>query len=185
MFKKYLGHLKRVAAILRKIENIEAVIRKEQSVFYFDRQAYESQENGTSNEMICNSEILVSLTSHGSRINEVHLAIESIMRQTIMPNRIVLWLGKQFETQDVPILLQRQQKRGLEINYFEDIGPHTKLIPSLMKYPDSVIITIDDDMIYPSNFIEGLVKSYKSDSSKIYFYRGHRILFNSRTKLAS
>ena len=38
--------------------------------------------------------IIVSLTSIPSRIHLTHLVIESILRQTVLPDKIVLWLSK-------------------------------------------------------------------------------------------
>jgi len=53
------------------------------------------------------------------------------------------------------------------------------LVPALIKYPNSILISIDDDIIYPIDFIERLIRAYQKDSSKIYFYRGHYMSLRS------
>ncbi|MDR0763178.1 MAG: hypothetical protein LBF01_01600, partial [Bacteroidales bacterium] len=101
--------------------------------------------------------LIVSLTTHGKRIYEVYLAIESILRQTLKPNKIILWLSKnKFNENNIPLILKKQQQRGLEIAFCEDVKSYTKLIPTLQMYPQAVIITVDDDILYPFDLIENL-----------------------------
>lgn len=107
-------------------------------------------------------ELIVSLTSFGPRVREVATTIESMMEQTVKANRIVLWLGRDFESNPkrIPASLRLLEKRGLEIRFTDDIGPATKLIPSLKAFPDDVIITVDDDMIYDYDLIDRLVTAH-------------------------
>lgn len=122
--------------------------------------ALNSNEKGVVESVIGNEEITVSLTTHGRRIYEVYLAIESVMQGSVKPNRIILWLPKELEGKDLPQTLVNQIQRGLEVRYTEDLGPHTKLIPTLKVFPDSAIITIDDDIIYPYDTVEMLVSAH-------------------------
>lgn len=119
--------------------------------------ALSSKEKGVAETVVGNEEIIVSLTTHGRRLFEVYLAIESVMQGSVKPNRIILWLPKELEEKDLPQTLVNQVQRGLEVRYTEDLGPHTKLIPTLKVFPDSAIITIDDDIIYPYDTVEMLV----------------------------
>ena len=108
-----------------------------------------------------NKGIVVSLTTHGRRIHTVPFSIESLFLQTQLPNRIVLYLGKdEFSNNSLPFLLQNQIKRGLEVRFVEDLGPYTKLLPALDEFPDSIIVTIDDDYLYPVDLIERLSKAH-------------------------
>ncbi|MDP3180683.1 MAG: hypothetical protein Q8M67_02610, partial [Bacteroidota bacterium] len=102
----------------------------------------------------------------------------------VKPNRIILWLDNSFKNTTIPYLLRMQEKRGLEICYCIDIRSYTKLVPTLELCPNSVIITVDDDMIYTPDFIEHLLNAYQKDSKKVYFYRGHKIVFDKKGKLA-
>lgn len=105
--------------------------------------------------------LTVSLTSFGSRIEWCGPAIESIMEQTVKANRIVLWLGHEFEKPHmIPADLRLLEKRGLEIRFTDDIGPATKLIPALKAFPDDIIITIDDDTLYTYNLIDKLLRGH-------------------------
>ena len=116
---------------------------------------------GVSNERIGSSEIIVSLTTHGKRLYDVHATIESIMRGSVKPNRIVLWVSEDYRNIVLPLTLQKQTERGLEIRYCKDIRSYTKLVPALKDYPEASIITIDDDIIYPYDLLECLINAHE------------------------
>ena len=106
-------------------------------------------------------QVIVSLTTFGERILWIGPAIESIMEQTVKANKIVLWLGHEFEKPHmIPQDLRMLEKRGLEIRFTEDCGPATKLIPSLKAFPDDIIITIDDDTLYSYDLLDKLIRGH-------------------------
>lgn len=112
--------------------------------------------------------ITVSLTSHGSRLERVApYAIYSILQQTVLPNRIVLNIDQtQWNDDNLPELIKKLMVAGLEINYCEDVGPHTKLLPTLEKYPEDIVITVDDDIIYERVMVEELIRGYHESDKK-------------------
>lgn len=134
---------------------------------------------------MCDKEVIVSLTSYGNRIYDVYLSIESIMQGTVKPNRIILWLSDKLKNEDLPKTLQMQIARGLEVEYCKDIRSYTKLIPALRKYPDSIIITIDDDVIYELDIVEKLVKAYQKNPHYIHANRIHRITLDCKGEINS
>lgn len=120
-------------------------------------------------------EVIVSLTSYGPRIQDVHLTIESLMQQTRKANRIILWLSENEKTKELPMALQLQQSRGLEIRYCKDIRSYKKLIPTLKLYPEAIIITVDDDCLYNIDVIDRLYRSYLTDKSCVHCLTGSEI----------
>lgn len=108
--------------------------------------------------------LIVSMTSYPARISGVSQALETIFNQTLQPDEIVLWLGKEkFPNQlsDLPKELQRLAKEGkIAIKWVHDLGPHTKYFYAFKAYPDALVITVDDDVLYPENMIEHLYQSY-------------------------
>ena len=117
------------------------------------------QETGIQQNADREAPVIVSLTTHDNRIHEVCLSIESIMQGTVKPDGIVLWLDEN-DTRPLPITLQRQMKRGLQVERTQDIRSYTKLIPSLRKFPNANIVTIDDDIFYPHDFLEALLLAH-------------------------
>lgn len=143
--------------------------------------ALRSSERGVSDEKYCDYKITVSLTTYGKRLNEVYLAIESIMQGTWKPNRIILWLQDDLKKKKLPTFLLNQVDRGLEIDYCKDIRSYKKLIPSLKKYPNDAIITIDDDVIYREDLVENLVNTHIEHKSEICANLVHEILVEGKT----
>lgn len=129
--------------------------------------------------------LIVSLTTVPGRYASVVIALGSLFRQTVKPDRILLWVGNTAsgEPPVLPKKLLRLQKRGLEIHYRPDLGPHTKLIYSLKEYPDAVVVTADDDWIYPSEWLEGLYRSYLDYPNQIHCYRARRMRYADDGKL--
>lgn len=121
--------------------------------------------------------IIVSLTTMPSRIETVAFAIESIMRQTYRPDRILLWLASdEFPSKNIlPQRLLNLRKRGLEIHFCENLRPYNKLYYSLKKFPEDIIITIDDDVIYSEKLIEQLMRGHKKFTNCIICTRAHEI----------
>lgn len=122
--------------------------------------------------------VTVSLTSHGKRVADfAPFAIYSIFHQTVLPNRIVLNINEEKWNEDnLPELIKKLQIAGLEVNLCEDVGPHTKLLPALQKYPDDVIITVDDDVYYDKELIEDLLRGYEESNKRAVLTRGAMVM---------
>lgn len=109
--------------------------------------------------------IVVSLTSFPARIDYVYLTVESLLRQTELPGKVILWLSKnQFHSEDeVPKRLRDLQNDIFSIQYVDgDIKSHKKYYYAFMLYPKETIITVDDDTIYPPCLIDQLVSASHS-----------------------
>lgn len=111
-----------------------------------------------------NEKIIISLTTYSKRIKYVYKTIESLFSQTIKPDKIILWLDEnEFNINSIPKTLKKQIKCGLEIGFCENIKSYKKIVPTLKKYQNDIIITADDDILYPKNFIEKLYIAYLDD----------------------
>ena len=170
--------LRKILSVTTKVNNALFQIRKMQ----IDNHLLSYTELGITEQKYCDHDIIVSLTSYGERVKTVYLAIESIMEQTLKANRIVLWLDDSWKQRGLPISLQRLKKRGLEIYHCNDIRSYKKLVPSLKKFPNDAIITIDDDLIYDINLLENLIVPYLEDPRKIYCCRAHQIVLGEDGK---
>lgn len=111
--------------------------------------------------------IIVSMTCIPERIEDGKLdkTVESIFLQTFPVHKLYINIprttlsGKQYPRDKLENLKVRYP--FIVINYIEnDMGPITKLIPTL-KYlnNDEIIVLIDDDVIYGENMIKKLVDS--------------------------
>ena len=129
--------------------------------------------------------ITASLTSYPARINTVPYAIASILRQTMKPDRIVLWLGKEkFPDEKLPKIFDEIKACGVEIKFREDLKPHTKYFYAMKEYPDDIVITFDDDCMYDRDVIEKLYKSYTEHPECVSGMTVHRLTFKSDGSIA-
>lgn len=115
--------------------------------------------------------VIISLTSFPSRIDRIWIALESLLRQTVKPDRIMLWLSlEQFPNreQDLPESLIALKERGVEIEFVEgDIKSHKKYYYVMSRYPDSIIVTADDDIYYPEDMLENLLREHEINPSAV------------------
>ena len=127
--------------------------------------------------------VIVSLTSFPGRIHTVSKCIKTLLTQTMKPDKIILWLSEEEFPQrekNLPENLLDLKDYGLTIDWNkENWRSFTKLLPALRKYPDSVIITVDDDIYYPKDTVETLYNSYIKNPQNIQAHRCARIKLKS------
>lgn len=141
----------------------------------------DSQNSLNTENYTAEPRVIVSLTTYPARIDRVHITIESLIRQTVPADMIVLWLAEeQFPEgeRSLPEQLLAQKERGLVIEWCSDIKSYKKLIPAAEKWPEDIIITADDDIIYEMNTIARLLESYKKHPACISTLRTHLMLFD-------
>ncbi|MDX1872735.1 hypothetical protein SBI67_11420 [Mycolicibacterium sp. 120266] len=116
-------------------------------------------------EIVGNADVNVSLTSYGNRIATVWRTIETIGAGTVKPRRIILWLDDAAAMAALPPSLKRLQARGLEIRRCLDYGPHKKYFPYVNEIlpdePDRTLVTADDDVYYPPNWLDELLNAHR------------------------
>ena len=118
--------------------------------------------------------VIVSLTSFPERINTVVKTLKTLLTQTMKPDMVILWLApEQFPNKedDLPKELLELKKYGLTIDWYKDIRSYKKIIPTLKKYPEAVIITTDDDIYYAPDTVETLYNSYLEHKDEIQAHR--------------
>ena len=109
-------------------------------------------------------EVVVSLTTIPSRIQAIYPTLRSLSDQTVRPARIVVALPAYSRRQQRPYVVPdriRQQPLVTVLAAGRDWGPATKLIPALEQLadrPDTLVLAVDDDNVYPRTFIETMVR---------------------------
>jgi hypothetical protein len=162
--------------------DVELIVHRKIMVNHFAQKALTSNDALIASDS--ESDLVISLTTYSHRIHDVHLVIESLGEQTVKANRIILWLDQdEFNDNNLPIMLQHQVKRGLEIAYCENLRSYKKLLPTLDLVTNSDIVTVDDDILYPYYFIEQFVIEKKAFPNTVLCYRGHKMTFDRDGKI--
>jgi hypothetical protein len=115
---------------------------------------------------------VVSLTSYGKRIDTAHFTIESIGRGRLLPSRLILWLDDEVAFEHLPAALRRLVDRGLEVKLCKNYGPHKKYYPYVESESafETPLITADDDVLYPSFWLSGLMEAFRQRPDLMHCY---------------
>ena len=137
--------------------------------------------------------IVVTLTSWTKRIQYVKRVVESIMNNTVKPDRVYLNLSKtEFEGIDLPKDLVDYFKSDsrLIINWVS--GPNTKAMKKLFPIlpylnDDDIIIDADDDILFPENLIESRLFDFNKNGRRycITSNTHNSVGFNHKMKVVS
>jgi hypothetical protein len=119
------------------------------------------------------SPLVVSLTSYPPRFGCLAPTLRSLIDQTIAPERLVLWIAEH-DLSDLPDEVRKLEPSGLEIRSCADLRSFKKLVPALALWPDAHIVTADDDVYYPPDWLEGLVSASRRHPGAVAAHRIHR-----------
>jgi len=118
--------------------------------------------------------VTVTLTSYPPRFRYLHLTLQSLLRQSVRADRIVLWIAQD----DAPLLpdaVRSLTAQGLEIRLGGDLRSFKKLIYAVEAFPDDFLAIADDDVFYPKKWLETLLLGYDPGKRVIPCRRAHRI----------
>ena len=122
--------------------------------------------------------LVVSVTTYPARLDTFRLPLLSLLNQSLRAERLVVTLAEpEFPGRRLPAWLTRLARRGLvEIMWTDDnLRSYKKLIPVLRAHPDCVIVTADDDVLYPPGWLEGLVQTADRLPGTIVGYRARPV----------
>ena len=112
------------------------------------------------------------------------VTLRSLLNQSYSDLCIHLYLSREpyLLDQGVPelpqdlVALQKEAEGRLKIEYCPNWGPYRKLLPYLRENwgTSKLVVTVDDDTVYPPHWLQGMVDSYDTYHCVI-GYRGHRI----------
>ena len=125
------------------------------------------------------NEVIISLTSIPKRIDTISVVLESLFRQTVKADKIILWLADtQFpDKQLIYSELSSFIERGLLIKFCDDLKSHKKYYYSIKDNPNAYVVTCDDDIIYSEHMLERLLQTSNKYPNAIVCERAHEITF--------
>jgi hypothetical protein len=133
--------------------------------------------------------VYISLTSIFKNQDILLQTLQSIIKQTIQPDKIFLYLSEESyildtgftdkKITDSNLLKFINNNSIIDIKWVKNTGPYRKLLPLLKDKweEDCIIITIDDDTVYDTHLIESLINDYNEQKCVI-GYRAFTPLFD-------
>jgi hypothetical protein len=134
-----------------------------------------------------NHRIVCTLTTIPERVNKGKLekTLESLHDQILQPDIIILNIPKTTttgQTYDMEKIHKLAQKyNNVKVNIVEkDLGPITKIIPTLeFIQDDDKVVIVDDDIIYDKNMIKTL---YEANLPEVGFYGRNNLIWTDNKK---
>lgn len=121
--------------------------------------------------------VIVSLTSFPKRFDQLVITLKSIILQDVTPGKIVVYLGSDTKEQNITSEMRVFEFYGVEyrIDNTLNLKGHKKYFYALREFKDKLVITIDDDIIFPSSMIKELLACHKKYPNAVCARRVHRI----------
>lgn len=112
----------------------------------------------------------ISLTTITPRLQFIQSTIDSLLNQSMKPDKIILHIPDHYFNYESPTQEQLAKLKGVEINRCKDYGPATKLLAmnDLDLEPDDYIIVCDDDRMYEPNMVLDFVLAHSANPRKVY-----------------
>lgn len=120
--------------------------------------------------------VIVSLTSYPPRFKHLHRTLRTLLYQNIKPDLVVLWIAHE-DFDELPNIVTEMERKFefFEIKACADLGPAKKVIPSLLAYPNDIVVTCDDDIWYRKNWLSSLLVEWVENSKTVVAHRAHKI----------
>ena len=121
--------------------------------------------------------LIVAMTSYPGRADKAWIAVETLLRQTVVPENLILVLNEEeFPNRVIPRRLSRRLRQGLQIMWVEKNGrSYDKLLPVRAEFPNRTIVTVDDDKYFPRILLASLFEASQSHPGVIIGARGWKI----------
>jgi len=118
--------------------------------------------------------VVITLTAIPERIRWLRPVLRSLVDQSHPADRVVLaWPWRSLRT-GLPYPAPPPVPAGIEVIRCGDDGPVTKLLPVLAEEPDALIVVVDDDVIYPVDFVRCLLAGHARHTDAVVGLRGWR-----------
>lgn len=119
----------------------------------------------------CNLDVVVSFTTYPHRFTDQNFikCLESLIHQdTKYKYKVVMNVFKGDACEMSNSLQKYIQENDVELILCDkDIRQHKKYLYAMMKYKNTPVITVDDDVIYSSNLVEDMMTTHLANPSYI------------------
>lgn len=125
-----------------------------------------------------NSQYNICLTTYSKRLQSFHYVIESLLRQkTRFPYSITVYLSR-VDLPEGKITSNLKKFEAMGVGFVimeENVRSYKKLVYAYSDGEKNIIITADDDVIYPRYWLEKIILRHKQVPNCIVAYRGHML----------
>ena len=136
--------------------------------------------------LVANADVLISLTTYGKRLPGFGRVLESLLRQEADQDYgVSVYLCKaDLPDGRLPPHLEKFRVMGVSfILLDENVRSYKKLVYAYRDNPGRVTVTADDDVIYPSRWLQGLLDCHRRHPDCVVAYRAHFLISDGNGSL--
>jgi hypothetical protein len=126
---------------------------------------------------------IASITTYPARFEYFLKAVKSIDMQSVRSKALVVNISKE-DMQDAEKDLVRRTKfvysRKIIFQYVENLRPANKIIPTAREFPNDIIVTFDDDILYPKDRVKTLMNYHQLFPNNPIAYRTRQVEFKNK-----
>lgn len=121
--------------------------------------------------------IVISLFSERENFENLPITLYSLFNQELKPDKIVLYLDEDYEDlANLPYEITQFVKNGLEIRFVQNIKKYTKTIYALKDFKNSIVISVEDSVFYPTSWLNSLYLSYISHPKDVQVFEAFLVV---------
>lgn len=105
---------------------------------------------------------VISLTTIPSRMDRIHPTLESLLRQSVAIDAVILWIPRAYRRAEFREFSLPSVPAGVDVRRCDiDYGPATKILPAIQAFRnrDVRILYCDDDRIYDPCWASRLIEA--------------------------
>ena len=127
-----------------------------------------------------NKMVILSMTTIPRRLKRLKDNLPSLLNQSYKFDKLVINIDDNLSSEDYEKYNEISNiDDRIEINKAEAKWRScNKLLPTIIKYPDEIIITVDDDIFYPKDCVKLLVEEYRKHKDCIITHEINPIFIN-------
>lgn len=134
--------------------------------------------------------LVVSVATYGPRAAHSAPMLQSLLRQSFKPDAVLLWIPRRdfpLGLAGLPIeVLYSVKALGAKIVWVdEDLGPHNKYYHVMRLMSQAIVVTLDDDTLYPADHIQKLVEGGRRHPGCVIAARTHIMGFSEDGSVAN
>lgn len=131
--------------------------------------------------------VVVSIASYPKRMPYICGSVETLLRQTIVPDEICLTLAREeFGENDESLMapIREMGEAGITVFWAErNLRPHNKYFWCMQSHPEDIVITVDDDIVYPPTLVQSLLEQHYCHPEAVVANRTHIVTKNEKNEL--
>mgnify|MGYP000181982649 FL=1 len=118
--------------------------------------------------------LYVSLTSFPPRFETLAEVLSALLQQSLKPGKICLWIYHN-DLKKLQHAVPKSILKRIKVYGCEELYSYKKILPLLKRNPSVDVVTADDDVIYPRDWLQSLVEKSNECPGHVVAHRVHKI----------